>query len=208
MAQGSTPTPPPLSAPLTRKKTVANKSLLTPSKTLEEYIEGTGIRTDITTIPAARKYLSTNGLILSTGGGTLKNLTTALFELSLSPTLGATRTEALRAIAIIVYEVEQTIDTNKLIEKVSVLMGGPIATLDKKVEALSEFTNNQALALNKAINKVHDHITESTKSLEKTVESAALTSHTVMQNSQSEGQKSYASVTKTGMPTPLTRILA
>jgi hypothetical protein len=208
MAQGSTPTPPPLSAPLTRKKTVANKSLLTPSKTLEEYIEGTGIRTDITTIPAARKYLSTNGLILSTGSGTLKNLTTALFELSLSPTLGATRTEALRAIAIIVYEVEQTIDTNKLIEKVSVLMGGPIATLDKKVEALSEFTNNQALALNKAINKVHDHITESTKSLEKTVESAALTSHTVMQNSQSEGQKSYASVTKTGMPTPLTRILA
>jgi len=107
-----------------------------------------------------------------------------------------------------VYEVEQTIDTNKLIEKVSVLMGGPIATLDKKVEALLEFTDNQALSLNKAINKVHDHITESTKSLEKTVESAALTSRTAMQNSQSEGQKSYASVTKTGMPTPLTRILA
>jgi hypothetical protein len=175
---------------------------------MKEYIDGADIRTDISTIPAARKFLSTNGLILSTGGGTLENLSLAIFELSLSSSLGATHTEALRAIAMIAHEIEQTINTNRLVDKITALMGGPIATLDEKVEALSEFTEKQTAALDKAMNEVRDHITVSSKGIEKAVEGAIQAKHTETLPNQSKGPISYASVTKTGMPAPLTRILS
>ncbi|KAG2739613.1 hypothetical protein P692DRAFT_201873047 [Suillus brevipes Sb2] len=104
----------------------------------------------------------------------------------------------------IANEVEQTINTNQLVEKITALMGGPIATLDKKVEALSEFTDKQTTALDKAMNEVREHITESSNGLEKAIEGAIQAKKTETPS----GPLSYASVTKTGMPTPLTRLLS
>src|SRR5258707_13967754 len=107
-------TQPTATAPATcgaRLRTTA-KALFAPSKTIEEHLNGTGTRTDIITLTSARKQLSTNGMAISTGGGTIKHTIGAIFEMSLTPTLGATHSESLRAIAIILNEIEQTIDTN------------------------------------------------------------------------------------------------
>ncbi|KAG1886671.1 hypothetical protein F4604DRAFT_1675544 [Suillus subluteus] len=178
-------TPPPSSLPTTTAKTTrrttATKSLFTASKTLEEHISGSGTRTDITNIPSARKILITHGLVLPTTGSALKQLAAAVFELSLSTNTGATHSEPLRAIAILMNDIDQALDTDHLIDKICALMGGPIATLDEKIKTLEQFTEKHVTALDEAVTKRHPG---------------------------SDGPRSYASVTKAGIPAPLNKILA
>lgn len=77
------------------RKATASKALLSTSKSLEEHLAGTGIRTDIITIISARKHLNMNGMNLSTAGGTITNIIGALLEMSLTSNLGAVYTESL-----------------------------------------------------------------------------------------------------------------
>ncbi|KAG2742527.1 hypothetical protein P692DRAFT_20673938, partial [Suillus brevipes Sb2] len=197
-----------------RLRTTA-KALFAPSKTIEEHLNGIGTRTDIITLTSARKQLSTNGMAISTAGGTIKHIIGAIFELSLTPTLGATHSESLRAIAIILNEIEQTIDTNNIIDKLSALLGGPVATLDEKVGTLANLAESHATALEKTVTEVSKQLAESIVDIGKAVEKTSQThthTHTHQQNENSnggsEGPRSYAAVTKTGIPAQLTKLLS
>jgi hypothetical protein len=100
---GTTPPPPTLLALTTKgtRKTMANKSLLTSSKSLEEHIAGAGTRTDITNLSTARKILSTHELVLLASASSMKHVIQAIFELSLTVNSRAIFTEILRALGII-----------------------------------------------------------------------------------------------------------
>lgn len=143
-----------------RLRTTA-KALFAPSKSIEEHLNGIGTRTDIITLTSARKQLSTNGMTISTAGGTIKHIIGAIFELSLMPTLGATHSESLGAIAIILNKIEQTIDTNNIIDKLSALLGGPIATLDEKVNAFADLAESHTAALEKTVTEVSKQLADS-----------------------------------------------
>ncbi|KAG1718726.1 hypothetical protein EDD22DRAFT_963688 [Suillus occidentalis] len=202
-------------APATRGARLCTtaKALFAPSKSIEEHLNGIGTRTDIITLTSARKQLSTNGMAISTAGGTIKHIIGAIFKLSLTPTLGATHSESLRAIAIILNEIEQTIDTNNIIDKLSALLGGPVATLDEKVDTLANLAESHATALEKTVTEVSKQLAESIVDIGKVAEKTSQThTHTHQQNEisngGSEGPRSYAAVTKTGIPAQLTKLLS
>jgi hypothetical protein len=119
-------------------KTTATKPLLAMSKSNEDHALGAGIRTDINMLNSARKVLTTHGLILPTAGNMLQVIMTALFEFSISASLGAIHTDILRAMVFVIYEVDQEIDTSNIIKKTQALMGGPVVTLDEKVKELEK----------------------------------------------------------------------
>jgi len=66
----------------------------------------------------------------------MKHVIQAIFELSLTVNSGATFTEILRALGIILHEIDQSIDVNNLINKINLLVGGPLVTLNEVVETL------------------------------------------------------------------------
>ncbi|KAG1879041.1 hypothetical protein F4604DRAFT_1998595 [Suillus subluteus] len=213
-SSANNPTPPPATAPATRgsRQRTTAKALFAPSKTIEEHLAGTDTRTDIITIASARKQLSTNGMIISTAGGTVKHLIEAIFEMSLVPTLGATHSESLRAIAIILNEVEQTIDTNNIIIKLAALLGGLVATLDEKMDTFTTSVDKQIEVLEKTVQEVSKQLENSVTGLGEAVEQVTLLPKQAQQNteenSESQGPCSYAVATKMGIPTPLTKLLS
>jgi hypothetical protein len=191
---------PPATAPATcgsQLQTTA-KTLFAPSKMLEEHIAGMGTRTDITIIISARKQLSTNGMIVSTAGSTVKHLIGAIFEMSLVPTLRTTHSESLRAIAII--------------DRLDALLEGMVVTLNKNIDSFASLTSKQAATLQKTTLKVSKQLENSTAELGKAVEHTTHTPGNMQMNAQnssgSQGSQSYASVTKTGIPPPLTKLLS
>jgi hypothetical protein len=205
------PTPP---ATQTRggRKTTASKALLSTSKTIEDHIAGTGIRTDTTNITTARKILTTHGLTIPAAGSTIKEISLAIFEFSISANLGALQTDILRAFAILLHEVEQAMDTTTLINRIEGLIAGPISTLEERVESLSEITESHKAALDSAIKEMRGNLSDSTTGIDNAVINAlnALKQQTQMetQDRRSNGPRSYAEAAKRDIPAPLTKILS
>ncbi|KAG1810503.1 hypothetical protein EV424DRAFT_1349890 [Suillus variegatus] len=123
------------------RKTTASKPLLATSKTIEEHAPGIGICTAINNPATARKLLNTHGLMFLVTGKALRDISAALFKLSLVTNLGATHSEIIRALAFIVFEAYQSSDIEKVIDKIEVLMKGPLATLDMNVDKLEDLTS-------------------------------------------------------------------
>ncbi|KAG2739812.1 hypothetical protein P692DRAFT_20755281, partial [Suillus brevipes Sb2] len=189
------------------RSTTANKALLANSKSIEEHIAGTGIRTDITNSSSARKLLNTHGLTLPVAGKALKGIALALFELSGTATnLGATNVEIMRAMAIIIHEAEKDLDMEKIIDKIDALIKGPIALLDEKVDTLAEIATTHKSTLAEVVTEVRTQLNNSSEDIGKIVESAKHAASSIP--ARSDGPLSYATITKTGIPSPLTKILA
>jgi hypothetical protein len=199
-SSGTTPPLPTLLAPTTKgtRKTMTNKPLLTSSKSLEEHIAGAGTRTDITNLSTARKILSTHGLVLLASASSMKHVIQAIFKLSLTVNSRATFTEILRALGIILHEIDQSIDVNNLINKINLLVGGPLVTLNEVVETLEMTAKSQTLELVETVTKVSDQIQISTKNLEKTMENTTnqliATNHTSQAGARSDGPKTCTPV--------------
>ncbi|KIK36749.1 hypothetical protein CY34DRAFT_109403, partial [Suillus luteus UH-Slu-Lm8-n1] len=191
------------------RKTTADKPLLSTSKTIEEHAKGTGIKTNITSLTAARKLLSTHGLTSPTAGNMLQSISAALFEFTITANLGATHSEILRAIAYLIYEVDKDIDTENIIAKIKALIGGPIALLDEKVDTFAETLDAHKTKLENTITEVRANLQTSTEGLGKVVENVTTTTancrHSPNSAAGSDGPKTYATAVKTNIPPPLTK---
>lgn len=189
------------------RRTAADKPLLSTSKSIQDHISGTGTKTDVTNLNTARKLLLTHGLVMPTAGNMLRSISVALFEFSITANLGATHTDILRAIALIIQEVDTEIDTENIIEKVKALIGGPIATLDEKVETLTETIDAQKKTL-ESITEVRTNLKTSAEDLEKIAGNMKSTTPQRTSNARSDGPRTFADAAKTNIPTPLTKVLA
>lgn len=194
------------------RKTTANKPLLATSKPIEEHIEGTSIRTDITNIITAKKLLNTHGLALPTAGTMLKQIVTAIFEFSASAGLGSTHAEILRAIAIVLYDAERAMDMTNIINKIETLIGGPLTIMVEKAEELALSTDKHKEALEEAVKEVRTNLSESLEGIDKATKSAtqAIQNHTNTEaiHNGSEGPRTYAAAAKASIPGPLTKLLS
>jgi hypothetical protein len=197
------------------RKTTVEKPLLSTSKTIEAHTSGTGTKTDVNSLATARKLLSVHGLSLLMAGNILQAISIAICEFSISANLGATHTDILRALAYLVHEVDEDIDTGNIIMKIQDLMGGPIAALEEKVDQLEDMTKKQKEEIEKVIGEVSEKLKESTEKLGKMVEKAETISTVQTQISQqtmhtqgSDGPKSYAAAAKSNIVFSLKKILA
>jgi gas vesicle protein len=196
----------------TNRKATASKPLLLTSKSIEEHAAGLDVKTDVNNLNNARKTLTTHGLNLPTAGKTLLTIATALFEYSASSNLGATHSDIIRAFAFIIYEAQKDIDTEHIMEKVKALMGGPVATLDEKVDELEDVLAKYKREMEKTVKEVRDNIQTSIEELVKAAKdtSASVSPHplTTSDAPGSNGPRSYAAVVKTNVPPLLTKALA
>ncbi|KAG1851878.1 hypothetical protein DFJ58DRAFT_746220 [Suillus subalutaceus] len=194
------------------RKTTASKPLFSTSKSIEDHATGLGVKTDVNNLNNARKTLTMHGLNLPTAGRTLLAISAALFEFSTSANLGATHTDIIRAFAFIIYEVQKDIDTEHIIEKVKALMGGPVATLDEKVDALEDVLVKYNKEMEKTVTEGHDNIQTTVEELAKAAKSASANpprhSQTTSDIPGSNGPRSYAAVTKSNTSPLLTKALA
>ncbi|KAG2133230.1 uncharacterized protein EDB93DRAFT_1254897 [Suillus bovinus] len=216
MAPSGAPSPTP-TAPMgittrTSWKTTASKPLLSFSKSLEDHAIGTGTQTDINSTATARKLLTTHGLTIPVAGNALKEITAALFELSLTPNTGATLTEILRSFAFILHEDSQTCGINNILTKVDSLIKNPIEKLENNVKALTQLVEMQKTTMEETVKEVHNQMNMSPEGIEKALESAIQKTN---QQSRlqtelrgSEGPRTYADAIKAGTPAQLTKILA
>ncbi|KIK42493.1 hypothetical protein CY34DRAFT_12340 [Suillus luteus UH-Slu-Lm8-n1] len=182
-------------------------------KSLEDHAKGTGIHTDINSSTAARKLLTTHGLTLLAAGNVFKEITSALYELSLTPNTDATQTEILRAIAILLHEASQTSNIEQVLNKIEAMVKGPIVTLEANINTLSDLTTMHKAAFEGTTTEVRDQVNLTSKGIEKAVVVAIQKSNQQQANSPaalrgSDGQSTYVEAAKAGMPTQLTRILA
>jgi len=143
------------------RKTTASKPMLSSSKTLEEHITGSGIRTDTTNIITAKKLLTTHGLDLPAAGTMLKELSQVVFEFSIAANLEALQTDILRAIAILLHEAEQSMNMTTLLDRIENLIDDPIATLEEKVTTLADITETHKITLESAIKEVRGQLSDS-----------------------------------------------
>ncbi|KAG1832875.1 hypothetical protein DFJ58DRAFT_750333 [Suillus subalutaceus] len=180
------------------RKTTANKPLLSTSKSIEDH--------------ATEKRSIHTALNLPTAGNILLAISTALFEFSASANLGATHTDIIRAFAFITHEVQKNINAEEIIEKVGALMGGPVATLDEKVEAFEEVLEKYKSEMEKVITEVRTNFQTSTEELVKAAKSASTSvpqsGQTTDTTSGSNGPRSYAEAAKTNPSPILTKVLA
>jgi len=196
----------------TGRKTTANKVLLSSSKTIEDHITGIGIRTDTTNVVTVRKLLSIHGLTLPAAGSTIKEISLAIFEFSISANLGALQTDILRAFAILLHKAEQAMNMASLLDRIEGLISGPITMLEEKVENLAEIMESHKVALEGAITEMRGNLSESVIGIDNVVTNAlsALSQQTQMETQAkgSNGPRSYADATKANIPAPLTKILS
>ncbi|KAG1765682.1 hypothetical protein EDD22DRAFT_950984 [Suillus occidentalis] len=196
----------------TNRKATASKPLLLTSKSIEEHAAGLDVKTDVNNLNNARKTLTTHGLNFPTAGKMLLTIATALFEYGASSNLGATHSDIIRAFAFIIYEAQKDIDMEHIIEKVKELMGGPVATLDEKVDELEDVLAKYKLEMEKTVKEVRDNIQTSVEELVKAAKdtSASVLPHpqTTSEAPGSNGPRSYAAVVKTNVPPLLTKALA
>jgi hypothetical protein len=194
------------------QKTTADKPLLSTSKTINEHILGEGMKTDVTNTPAARKLLMTHGLILLSAGNMLEAILVALFEFSIMANLGAMHTDIIRALALMIHDVNSDLDTENVISTIKTFLGGPIATLDKKVDQFEDTVKAHKETTEKTIEEVCNKLDESTEKLGKMVEKVEALTANCMQTANgvkgSDGPKTYASAAKTNIPTALSKIIA
>jgi hypothetical protein len=194
------------------RKMTANKPLLTISKPIEEHIDVTGIRTDITNITTAKKILTMHRLILPTAGTMLKQIATAIFEFSISAGLGSTHMEILRAFALLLHDVESSLDMTKIINRIENLIGGPLMIMAETAEELATTTERHKNAMEDTVKEVCTNLTNSIDRIDK----AAKTVTTAMDHHVqagitgigSEGPRSYAAAAKSVIPIPLTNLLS
>lgn len=88
----------------------------------------------------------------------LHSISLAMFAFSIMANLGAMHTDILRALAIMINEVNNDIDTEKIIDKMKSLMGGPVATLDEKVDVLADMMDSHKMELKKLVEKVCNNL--------------------------------------------------
>ncbi|KAG2755641.1 hypothetical protein P692DRAFT_20717129, partial [Suillus brevipes Sb2] len=131
--------------------TAADKPLLSTSRFIQDHISGTGTKTDVINLNTAQKLLSTHGLVMPTAGSMRRSISVALFEF---------------IIALIIQEVNMEINTENIIEKIKALIGGPIATLDEKVETLTETIDAQQKTL-ESMTEVRTNLKSSAEDLGK-----------------------------------------
>jgi len=116
--------------------------------------------------------------------------------------------DILHAIAILLIEAEKNLDAANLIEKVSALIQGPIAQLEKKATRIEEATVAHKIALESAATELHGNLFNSSESIEKVVLNANKVSQDMPKVTQSEGMRTYANAAKSNAPPPLTKLLA
>lgn len=195
----------------TNHKVTASKSLLLTSKSIKEHVAGLDIKTNLNNLNNTRKTLTTHDNFPMVGK-TFLTIATALFEYSTSSNLGATHTDIMCAFTFIIYEVQKDIDMKHIIEKVKVLMGGPVATLDEKVDELEDVLVKYKREMEKMVKEVRDSIQTSVVEL---VRAAKDASASILQHLQitsdvpgSNGPQSYAAAVKTNIPPLLMKALA
>ncbi|KIK35979.1 hypothetical protein CY34DRAFT_781156, partial [Suillus luteus UH-Slu-Lm8-n1] len=194
------------------RKTTASKALLSTSKTIEDHATGAGIKTDVNSLPTARKTLTTHGLNLPTAGNTLIAISAALFEFGAMANLGATHTDIIRALAYVIYEAQKDINIEHVTDKVKALLGGPVATLDEKVDQLEDVIVKHRREMEKTVTEVRENIQSSMVELVKAVKDAS-THNTHPHNAptetqRSDGSRSYAAAARANTPPLLTKVLA
>jgi hypothetical protein len=186
--------------------------LLSTSQSIEEHEQGLGLKTDVSKMTMARKVLTTHGLTLPFAGNMLQSLALALFKFSITANLGATHTDILHAFAIMTNEIDKEIDTEHIIDKTKTLMGGPVALLDEKVDALADMMDSHRTELEKLVVEVHNNLQSSTEGLEKMVENvtevANQPAQAITSEQRSNGPRSYADAMRTNTSPPLTKLLA
>jgi len=197
----------------TGRKTTASKPLLLPSKTIEEHVTAADTRTDMKDSTTAKKLLLSHGLTLPTACNAIKQVAHALLEFSITAVLGATHSEILRAMAILLLEAEQNLDAAKLIDKITELLEGPIALLEDKAELIVATMESHKAALESAVLEVRDQLCTSSEGIERAVVNATLAS--TQQNNEREpnasgpeGPRTYANAVKSNTPPALMKILA
>jgi hypothetical protein len=194
------------------RKMTANKPLLTISKPIEEHIDGTGIKTDITNTTTAKKILTTHGLILPTAGTMLKQIAMAIFKFSISARLSSTHMEILRAFALLLHDAESSLDMTKIINRIKNLIGSPLMIMAETAEELATTTEKHKNTMEDTVKEVRTNLTNSIDGIDK----AAKTVTTAMNHHAqagvtgigSEGPRSYAAVAKSTIPIPLTKLLS
>jgi hypothetical protein len=192
-------------------KTSANKPLLSTSKSNEDHTLGTGIRMDINSINTVRKILSTHGLILPTAGNMLQPIATALFEFSITANLGATHIDILQAMAFALMEIDHKIDVTNIVKKVQALMGGPVATLDEKVDELEKMIEKHRTTLEHTTSEISKHLNSTALKLSQITECITTSDHNNTTNEETtahRNMRTYATVTKNGMQAPTAKIIA
>ncbi|KAG2339216.1 hypothetical protein BDR05DRAFT_951284 [Suillus weaverae] len=79
-----------------------------------------------------------HGLTLPTAGNPLIVILAALLEFGAMANLGATHTDIICTSVFVIYEAQKDINIEHIADKVKALLGGPIATLDEKVDQLED----------------------------------------------------------------------
>ncbi|KAG2739819.1 hypothetical protein P692DRAFT_20754869, partial [Suillus brevipes Sb2] len=152
----------------------ADKPLLSTSRSIQDHISGTGTKTDVINLNTARKLLSTHGLIMPTAGNMLK--------------------------ALIIQEVDMETNTENIIEKVKALIGGPIVTLDEKVETLTETIDAQQKTL-ESMTEVCTNLKSSVEDLGKIAGYMKSTMPQRASDERSDRPQTFADTAKTNIPT-------
>jgi hypothetical protein len=170
------------------------------------------MKTDVTNTPAARKLLMTHGLILPSASNMLEAISVALFKFSITANLGAMHTDIIRALALMIHDVNSDLDTENVISTIKTFLGGPITTLDEKVDQFKDTVKVHKETTEKTIEEVHNKLDKSTEKLGNMVEKVeALTANCVQTRNGVKGSdrpKTYASAAKTNIPTALSKIIA
>ncbi|KAG1750782.1 hypothetical protein EDB19DRAFT_1904179 [Suillus lakei] len=197
----------------TGRKTTADKPLLAFSKHKSDHIIGIGIRTDVKNLESAKKLLAIHGLTTPSTGITFEVLADCLFEFTLTANLGATHTDILRAFAIIIDDTNQTEQVSSFMHKLATALNNPIKLLETRVEELGECITQHKQNLDCAVIEVRSQLHDSSEHIGKVVEDTIRAtreqgSADKATESRSEGPLNYANAVRTGIPAPLTKILA
>ncbi|KAG2065358.1 hypothetical protein BDR04DRAFT_1174891 [Suillus decipiens] len=99
--------------------------------------------------------------------------------------------------AFVLIEVDCEIDVTNVVKKVQALMGGPVATLDKKVDELEKMIDKHRTTLEHTTSEITECVTTSDHN---NTMNAEMTAH--------GNTRTYATVTKNGTQTPTAKIMA
>ena len=135
----------------------------------------------------------------------IKQVAHTLLEFSITTILGATHSEILQAMAILLLEAEQNLNAAKLINKITELLEGPIALLEDKAELIAATTESHEAALESAMLEVRDQLYTSSEGIERAVVNATMAStqqdnEWALNVSVPEGPHTYANTVKSNTP--------
>jgi hypothetical protein len=121
-------------------------------------------------------------------------------------------TDIIRVLALMIHDVNSDLDTENVISTIKTFLGGPITTLDEKVDQFEDAVKAHKETTEKMIEEVCNKLDESTEKLGKIVEKVeALTANCMQTGNEVKGSdrpKTYASAAKTNIPTALSKIIA